>query len=61
MKSTTSILRQLIHNVRKFIWSFVVAYMLGIHNFYYGDDRTADESINTIEVRQEQESGTPKD
>ena len=39
----------------------IVAYMLGIHNFYHGDNKTKDESFNTIEVKEDQSNGAPKD
>jgi len=39
----------------------IVAYMLGIHNFYKGEDKTTDNIIITIEQNEVQEDGTPKD
>lgn len=46
------------------MWAFIVAYMLGIHNFYKGEDKALDDivkTINTIEHNEVQEDGTPKD
>ena len=39
----------------------IVAYMLGVHNFYKGEDKTSDNIIITIEHIEAQEDGTPKD
>ena len=39
----------------------IVAYMLGMHNFYTGEDKTSDDIGITIEYRQLQEKGAPKD
>ena len=56
-----SLLYQLISAIRKTIWAVIVAYMLGLHNFYYGDDKTADNIVITIENNKEQDDSTPKD
>ena len=50
--------------VRRTIWAFVVAYMLGIHNFYRAEERAPDDmvkTIYTIEHNEVQEDGTPND
>ena len=52
---------QLIRCLRRQIWAMIVAYMLGIHNFYKGEDKTTDNIIITIEQNEVQEDGTPKD
>jgi len=42
----------------------MVAYMLGIHNFYKGEDKALDDivkTIYTIEHNELHEDGTPKD
>ena len=39
----------------------IVAYMLGMHNFYKGEDKTSDDIIITIEQSEAQEDGTPND
>lgn len=41
------------------MWSFIVAYMLGMHNFYKGEDKTPDNIVITIEYNQPQDDGTP--
>jgi hypothetical protein len=35
--------------------------MLGMHNFYTGEDKTSDDIAITIEYNEVQENGTPKD
>lgn len=35
--------------------------MLGIHNFYKGEDKTPDDIVITIEHNDVQEDGTPKE
>lgn len=42
----------------------MVAYMLGIHNFYKGEDKAPDDlikTIYTIENNEVRDEGTPKD
>lgn len=56
-----SVVCKILGAIRKTLWSFIVAYMLGMHNFYYGDNKAADDSAIKSEVNQEQESGSPKD
>jgi hypothetical protein len=51
---------QLIRCVRRQIWGIIVAYMLGMHNFYKGEDKTKDDIIITIELNEVQADGTPK-
>ncbi len=56
-----SLADQLIRCVRRQIWAMIVAYMLGMHNFYKGEDKTSDDIIITIEQSEVQEDGTPND
>lgn len=56
-----TVIYKMLGAIRKFLWSLIVAYMLGIHNFYHGDNKAADDSAITIEVNEGQESGSPKD
>ncbi len=56
-----SLFYQLIRCVRRKIWAIIVAYMLGMHNFYKGEDKTPDDIVITIELNEVQEDGTPKD
>ena len=56
-----SLFYQLISYVRRKLWALIVAYMLGMHNFYKGEDKTPDDIVITIELNEVQEDGTPKD
>jgi hypothetical protein len=55
-----SAFHQLILSTRRTVWAILVAYMLGIHNFYKGEDKTPD-NIVTIEYNELQEGDAPKD
>jgi hypothetical protein len=49
---------------RRILWAFIVAYMLGIHNFYKGEDKALDDivkTIYTIEHNEVQDDDEPKD
>lgn len=43
------------------MWALIVAYMLGMHNFYKGEEKTADDIVITIEFSEAQNEGSPKD
>jgi len=43
------------------MWSLIVAYMLGMHNFYNGDNKTPDTISIKIELNEAQKDDTPKD
>ena len=48
---------------KKIIWALIVAYMLGLHNFYKGESKALDDIIKTkytIEHNEVQEEETPK-
>jgi len=50
-----SIFSQLIRGVKRNLWAIVVAYMLGMHNFYKGEDKTPDDLGIIVEVKSVQE------
>lgn len=56
-----SLLYKLMNWVRRQLWAIIVAYMLGMHNFYHGDQKTPDNILITIEYNQVEEDGSPKD
>ncbi len=56
-----SLFHRLIGCIRRKLWAIIVAYMLGMHNFYTGEDKTADNIVIRIEHNEVQEDGTPKD
>lgn len=55
-----SLFHRMIARIRRNAWAIIVAYMLGIHNFYKGEDKTPD-NIVTIELNEVQADGAPKD
>ncbi len=55
-----SIFYNLIRYARRILWSIIVAYMLGLHNFYKGESKTTDDIVIRIEVNEVQDDGTPK-
>ena len=61
LKPMKSIFSQMIKCVRRNIWALIVAYMLGIHNFYKGEEKTPDDIVITIELNEVQQDGAPKD
>jgi hypothetical protein len=56
-----SLFNQLIRSLRRKLWAVIVAYMLGMHNFYTGEHKTADNIAIKTEYNEVQEKGTPKD
>ena len=55
-----SIFYKLIKCIRRTLWGIIVAYMLGLHNFYKGESKTTDDIVIKIEVNEVQEDGAPK-
>lgn len=41
------------------MWALIVAYMLGMHNFYRGEDKTADNIVITIEYNEVKGDSAP--
>lgn len=56
-----SLPNQLITVVRRNLWAIIVAFMVGIHNFYKGEDKMPDDIAITTEQNEAQEDGAPKD
>ncbi|HTF20271.1 MAG TPA: hypothetical protein VK658_19505 [Chryseolinea sp.] len=57
----TSLFYEILGYIRRKLWALIVAYMLGLHNFYNGDDKSPDNIAITTEQNEAQENGTPKD
>ncbi|MGB3588376.1 MAG: hypothetical protein WBA23_17635 [Tunicatimonas sp.] len=51
----------LIQYVRRQVWAIIVAYMVGIHNFYREENKAPEDIVFTVEHIEEQEDDTPKD
>jgi hypothetical protein len=55
LKST---LKKLATGIVRLSWAFIVAFMVGIHNFYKGEDKSPDNMVKT-EINEGQEDGAP--
>jgi hypothetical protein len=55
-----SFFTQLVIRTRRALWAIIVAYMLGMHNFYK-EDKTTEDRVITIELNETRENGAPKD
>lgn len=47
--------------LRRLMWALVVAFMVGVHNFYKQEMDSADSIVNSIEIDKEEEDSAPKD
>ena len=56
-----ALLLQLLRYLRRQAWGLIVAYMVGLHNFYHGDNKSPDDIVITTEQNEAQENGAPKD
>ena len=56
-----STLASIFRYLKRAAWKAIVIYMVGLHNFYKQDDKTADDIVITINVEDEQEDSSPKD
>lgn len=54
-------LTQLGISIRRFMWSFLVAYMIGLHNFWKGEEKSVEDIRITVEIRETPGDSTPKD
>ena len=50
---------RLMTRMRRMVWAIIVAYMLGLHNFYHGEDKTQDDIAFKAEVIDVQEDSAP--
>jgi len=55
-----SIYNQLIGYSRRKIWAIIVAFMIGIHNFYKEEIKLRDDIVLTIENNESDEDSAPK-
>ncbi|MDA0196745.1 MAG: hypothetical protein O2887_11165 [Bacteroidetes bacterium] len=55
-----SIFYHLIRFAKRKVWAILVAYMVGIHNFYKEEEKTPDDIVFTIEDNEAQEDSDPK-
>ena len=57
MKPKIKILRPL----RRLIWALIVAFMVGVHNFYKQEMDSPDSIVSSIQLDEEQDDSAPKD
>jgi len=56
-----SVANQCLRYLKRQAWAVIVAYMVGIHNFYKQDNKTPEDIVIKIEDIEEQEDNSPKD
>jgi hypothetical protein len=52
---------QFIRPIRRLLWALIVAFMVGIHNFYKQEMDSPDSIVSSIELEAEEEDSSPKD
>ncbi|WP_169817518.1 hypothetical protein [Algoriphagus vanfongensis] len=56
MKSGRGVFR----SVKNLLWALIVAFMVGVHNFYKQEMDSPDSIVSSIEIDTEEEDDTPK-
>lgn len=56
MKSGSGVFR----SVKNLLWALIVAFMVGVHNFYKQEIDSSDSIVSSIEMDAEEEDDTPK-
>ena len=46
---------------RQIVWAMIVAFMVGVHNFYKQEMDSPDSIVSSIEIEAEDEDSSPKD
>lgn len=52
--------RTIFRSIKNLLWALIVAFMVGIHNFYKQEMDSSDSIVSSIEVDAEEEDDTPK-
>ncbi|NVJ87121.1 MAG: hypothetical protein HWE09_02460 [Cyclobacteriaceae bacterium] len=52
---------QFIRPIRRLLWALIVAFMVGVHNFYKQEMDSPDSIVSSIELEAEEEDSSPKD
>ncbi|MDG1277023.1 MAG: hypothetical protein P8O16_07060 [Algoriphagus sp.] len=47
--------------IRQLLWALIVAFMVGVHNFYKQEMDSPDSIVSSIEIDAEDEDSAPKD
>jgi len=56
-----STISSLCNYFRKVTWALIVAFMVGVHNFYKQDMDSPESIVFHIEINSEEEDSSPKD
>jgi hypothetical protein len=46
--------------IRRLLWALIIAYMVGIHNFYRQEMDSPDSIVSSIELDKDQQDSAPK-
>ncbi|WP_169724999.1 hypothetical protein [Algoriphagus terrigena] len=46
---------------RRLLWALIVAFMVGVHNFYKQEMDSPDSIVNSIEIDEREDDSAPKD
>lgn len=52
--------RAIFRSIKNFLWALIVAFMVGVHNFYKQEMDSPDSIVSSIEIDAEEEDDTPK-
>jgi hypothetical protein len=61
MKTLIKLLKSGIKSMRNLALALIVAFMIGVHNFYTGEIKSKDDIVFTIEKDVIEEDSAPKD
>ncbi|MFC5626728.1 hypothetical protein [Algoriphagus winogradskyi] len=53
--------RKFLRPARRLVWALIVAFMVGVHNFYKQEMDSADSIVSSIQIDEEQDDSSPKD
>ncbi|WP_339867588.1 hypothetical protein [uncultured Algoriphagus sp.] len=53
--------RKIFRPARRLVWALIVAFMVGVHNFYKQEMDSADSIVSSIQMDEEQDDSSPKD
>jgi len=54
-------MKALFKPLRRLLWALIVAFMVGVHNFYKQEMDSSDSIVSAIEIDAEEEDSSPKD
>jgi hypothetical protein len=61
MKSIGRMWKSIWKPIKNLAWAMIVAFMLGVHNFYTGETKSKDDIVFQIEQDTQEENAAPKD